>query len=563
MAQLLLLLLFMIMLHTYELLLIYGVLTGLILCAAAYIFFRGKRYKQDDILQALEAMPVGVAIGHFNGADHSDARFAFVNKTFCSIWDCDDGALCGKSMSAFFASHMDHDLFDEALSEDQTEWQKPDVDEGVWYGINSYVVNNKNDAPELFVIFQSDITDIKKQEDQFYQMQKMEALAQLAGGVAHDFNNILSIVDGYARMVQGRMEVDDPSFNYLGRINQATKRGASLTRQLLTFGSHQIAGEKVVNLRHLIGEQEALIAPLIDASIQLYVNCYEDLHIKCAPDGFVQVLINLVINARDSMPDGGSIIISAKQCEKNILPAIVPEEARQTDYARISVMDTGCGMDADTIANIFNPFYTTKERGKGTGLGLAMVFGIMRQMGGYIDVHSNVGQGTSMHLYIPLSDEREAEQPKVITGEKDEMRFDGYTVLVAEDEEDLLYVVSSMLEGLGMNVISAKNGNEALIQQDLHEGEIDLLLTDIVMPEVNGPKLAELMKSVRPECHVVYMSGYPSDGKLAKVTLPDDGPLLTKPVEYKELMDLIHSLLTQNKPAELGALLDNAATRWS
>lgn len=218
------------------------------------------------------------------------------------------------------------------------------------------------------------------------------------------------------------------------------------------------------------------------------------------------------------------------------------------------------GMPKDVVDRIFDPFFTTKEQGKGTGLGLSMVYGLVKQIGGHIDVFSTLGQGTTMSVYLPLSD----KVPKKILGGEDNLssiRFDGYSVLVAEDEPDLLALVSNMLEDLGMKVLRASNGNEALAVQDDYEGKIDLLLTDVVMPELNGVDLADLLKELRPDVNVIFMSGYPAKGQMARVEIPEDAVFIAKPIEYDALVKVIYTILSSG----VGESIEDSVqiSRWA
>lgn len=398
-------------------------------------------------------------------------------------------------------------------------------------------------------VFLTDISEIKNKETQLYQAQKLESLGQLAGGVAHDFNNVLAIIDGYTRMAEKHVGEDDKELkNCVERIKLASKRGSSLTRQLLMFGRHKIVGEGVIELARLMRDQESLLEPLLDSTIVMKIDMDKGLFVECAADGMAQIIMNLVVNARDAMPDGGMITLEARRCTSQALANIVPDHARECDYVRLSVTDTGIGMDRETIDRMFDPFFTTKEQGKGTGLGLSLVYGLVKDMKGYVDVYSAPGEGTSIRLYLPLSQKRDL---KVIT-ETDEnvagISFEGYTVLVAEDEPDLLALMTQNLESLGMEVIAAENGGDALLKQDEYQGDIDFLLTDVVMPQLNGAKLAELFQAVREETKVIFMSGFPANGTLARIELPDDAVLLAKPVAIEKLAMVMKAMIADEDP---------------
>lgn len=392
------------------------------------------------------------------------------------------------------------------------------------------------------VIYLTDITEVKNKETQLFQAQKLEALGQLAGGVAHDFNNVLSIIDGYARMAQNYVEPEEEQLSsYLSRIRQASQRGAGLTRQLLLFGRHKIAEESVIDVERMIYDQERLLQPLLDSAVSLVIKTESGLFIDCMPDGLAQIIMNLVINARDAMPEGGTITVSTSKTDDETM--------------LLSVTDTGVGMDPKIVARIFDPFFTTKDQGKGTGLGLSMVYGLVQDMNGKIDVDSRLGEGTSINITLPLS-EKGVDKAIVETGDNDAgLRFEGYTALVAEDEPDLLNIVCDYLETLGMEVIKASNGAEALMKQDDFEGDIDFLLTDVVMPELNGVKLAELFQAVREETKIIFMSGFPGNGRLARIEIPEDAVLLAKPVVFEKLATVMKTVLDDdNLDAEESAI---------
>lgn len=412
-------------------------------------------------------------------------------------------------------------------------------------------------------ILLTDISATHVHTARFYQGQKLEALGQLAAGVAHDFNNLLSIVDGYARMAQKTADPEGKTSLYLERIKQAIKRGSGLTRQLLTFGRHKISAETVTDLGALMQEQEAFLRPLLGASVNMTVTAQEDLFVEVAPDNLAQIIVNLVLNARDAMPEGGAIIVDGCICGRDEVPVTIMEEERDKSYVCLSVIDSGIGMTPQVIERIFDPFFTTKDQGKGTGLGLSMVYGVVRQAGGVIDVRSAPGEGTAMNLYFPLS-QKKPQIKKIIKGDegKEKARFEGYTVLLAEDEEDLLHVVQNMLEDAGMKVLVARNGNEALLKQEEYDGQIDLVLTDVVMPQLNGLRMAELFQEVRPESRVIFMSGYPARGAMAQIQLPADACFLAKPVEYDKMIGLIYDQVSRQDGTEDYISKAQNLSRW-
>ena len=380
---------------------------------------------------------------------------------------------------------------------------------------------------------------------EFFQTQKLEALGQLTAGVAHDFNNLLSIIQGYSRIAAEELEQGHPAQEYVEKIQTAAQRGANLTKQMLAFSRNKMIAKSTLDLTQTVRDQEILMRPLIDASINLCVRSKtEGVYIESSPDSIMQILMNLVVNARDAMPSGGSLIVETRHCETQDLPVAIRKKSGSKSFACLCVTDTGNGMDRNVQKRIFDPFFTTKDHGKGTGLGLSMVYSMVRQMNGHIDVVSSIGQGTRISIFLPLSEK--VPQKRIMGTLQDihGINLNGYTALIAEDEPDLLHLVGDMLDRLGMNVIPASNGNLALLKQDNYEGTIDLLITDIVMPELDGVRLAEMFKALHPDSKVIFMSGYPANGNKARIALPTQARFLAKPVQYETLVRLVFEALS-------------------
>ncbi len=393
-----------------------------------------------------------------------------------------------------------------------------------------HTIPTKDTVPSTYIVIE-DTTDAKVMEGQYSQSQRLESLGQLAGGVAHDFNNLLSIIDGYARVTKKAVTGNQQAVNYLDHIGKAVERGAALTSRLLTFGRHKVAKDTVLDLGQLVKEQEPLLRPLMDASIALSINAQDLTPVEITPDALCQILLNLCINARDAMPDGGTLIIDCLRDQK-------------TGRAKLQVIDSGFGMTPDIQAKIFDPFFTTKGQGKGTGLGLSMVYGLITDMNGSIDVESKPGSGTVFTLWIPLSESMSMEHKTEEFNSCENL--DGLTVLVAEDEPDLLNLVCGMIEGMGARVLRASNGNQALQVQEGYEGQIDFLLTDVVMPEMNGVRLAEIFHLCRPAAKTLFMSGYPATGQMARIALPEGALLMPKPVNFERLSTVVRIMAGGN-----------------
>ncbi|GAA2614625.1 hybrid sensor histidine kinase/response regulator [Paractinoplanes durhamensis] len=379
-------------------------------------------------------------------------------------------------------------------------------------------------------------------EERTNQQQRMESLGKLAGGIAHDFNNILAIIVNYTEFAAEAAEQDSAVRADLVHVRTAADRAMNLTRQLLTFTRGDTIQPQDVDLDAAITEVRAMLDRTIGADIALFARPpRRPLVVHGDPGQLQQVLLNLAINARDAMPDGGTLVIEADEAELdgqelNMRPAVAAGR-----YARIQVSDTGEGMSAEVAAHIFEPFYTTKPRGKGTGLGLATVYGIVAEAGGSINVFSEPGVGTTFRIYLPLST---APAGPSVTGTRLIVppKGDGQRILVVEDEEPLARVVHRILTGNGYRVMAAVTGAEAY-QTFLAKG-CDALLTDVIMPEMSGPRLAELVHEREPGLPVVYMSGY-SNGLLGSTRVLDpDIPFLEKPFASGELLHKLHEALS-------------------
>ncbi len=391
----------------------------------------------------------------------------------------------------------------------------------------------------------ADITERKLLEDQFRQAQKMEAVGRLAGGVAHDFNNLLTVITGYSELVLGQLRAADPLHGFVEQIRQAGDRAAGLTRQLLAFSRKQVLMPATLDLNFLMKEMEKMLHRLIGEDIDLLVNPHVPLWpIKADPGQVEQVLMNLVVNARDAMPQGGKLTIETGNVVLDASYVGRHPEVQPGEYVLLAVSDTGCGMDAATQARIFEPFFTTKGD-KGTGLGLATVYGIVKQSGGSIDVYSELGVGTAFKIYLPHDREQRAES-KSSPGLKATTRGTE-TVLLAEDEPGVRSLAKFVLESNGYMVLEAKNGGEALLLCEQYEGPIHMLVTDVVMPQLSGPKLAERLLALRPKMKVLYLSGYTDDAIVHHGVLNSGTPFLQKPFTPASLALKVREVLDSSE----------------
>jgi two-component system, cell cycle sensor histidine kinase and response regulator CckA len=392
-----------------------------------------------------------------------------------------------------------------------------------------------------------DVSDRKLLEKQLQQAQKMEAIGQLAGGIAHDFNNLLSVISGHCELLSEQLDQNERPQQHCEQIKKAGQRAAGLTRQLLAFSRQQVLEPTVLNLNAVVVDLEKMLKRVIGEDVEFRISLDSRLAPVKADRGQIeQVLMNLVVNARDAMPDGGRLIIETS----NIV--LDDEFVQQRGYAQrsyvgLSVTDNGIGMDADTQARIFEPFFTTKEVGKGTGLGLSTVYGVITQSGGHIEVQSRVGQGTTFRVYLPTVKEPVREQKPKTPAEKRMGSLE--TILLVEDEDALRALISDLLVNSGYNVLQTESPEKAMLLAQEYSGPIHLLLTDVIMPGMNGRALAQKLVVLRPELKVVYMSGYA--GFKQSEILEAPCMLLAKPFEWDTLLSKLRDALASSLEPQL------------
>jgi PAS domain S-box-containing protein len=403
------------------------------------------------------------------------------------------------------------------------------------------------DGEDAILVFFFDVTQRKKaeegratMEEQFIQAQKMESVGRLAGGVAHDFNNNLTVINGYCDLLLSSLPAEDPICKQIALVRKAGDQASKLTRQLLTFSHKQVFSPKQVDLNELVSEATSLFSRLIGEQIRVQMRLNPAVpSVLADPAQINQVLMNLAINARDAMPGGGDLVIATDRVQLREEQAARIVGARPGGFAAITVSDTGVGMDAETKRHIFEPFFTTKPRGSGTGLGLAIVYGIVQQSNGWVEVESTPGMGTTFRILLPVVAGLAARNTETYS-----RAAPGHeTVLLVEDQADVRLLTLTILESLGYLVLEANSGAKALEISGQFQGRIDMLLTDVIMPEMTGRKLAELLRSLRPSIKVLLVSGYAEDDGLECRGMGSQFVLLPKPFTPLALAAKVREIL--------------------
>jgi two-component system, cell cycle sensor histidine kinase and response regulator CckA len=392
------------------------------------------------------------------------------------------------------------------------------------------------------LVVAQDVSERVLLEGQLRQAQKMEAIGRLAGGVAHDFNNLLMVIKGHTELLLNALPPSDHVTRKIDQIDRSADRATALTRQLLAFSRMQVLQPRAMNLNLVVEEMGKLIPRLIGEDIELVVRMCADLGtIRADASQMEQIIMNLAVNSRDAMPKGGRFTIETSNVELDNLYRAAHPVVQPGKYVLLAVSDTGAGMDAETQAHIFEPFFTTKEQGKGTGLGLATVYGVVKQSGGFIWVYSELGKGTTFKIYLPRVDEPAASIPVV---QMSSHVFRGTeTVLLAEDEQDVREVAREFLESAGYKVLEASGAEAALEIAAAHEGAIDLLITDMVMPGITGQELARKMRKLREGIKVIYMSGYSEHAAEEAAKCDAAAVVLTKPFSRSVLLRTVREML--------------------
>jgi len=389
-----------------------------------------------------------------------------------------------------------------------------------------------------------DITDQRAAEEQLRQAQKMEAVGRLAGGIAHDFNNLLTVINGYGELATNSLPAGHPSRELLGEMTKAGERAANLTQQLLAYSRKTVLAPKLIDVNAIISDMERLLRRLISEDIEFIARLQPNMGLIHADPGHLeQVIVNLVVNARDAMPGGGTLTIETQQVHLDSTQLESNPGVRPGEFAMISVNDTGYGMTPEVLAHLFEPFFTTKEVGKGTGLGLAAVHGIVKQSGGHLTVDSAPGAGATFRIYFPLA-ETIASTTQAEGGIRSAPKGTE-TVMLVEDESAVRSLARHVLRGCGYIVLDAAEGRAALELAERREQPIQLLITDVVMPEIGGREVAERLSAIHPETRVLYMSGYTEDAVMRHGILEEQVNFLQKPFSPLELARKVRQVLDQ------------------
>ncbi len=492
---------------------------------------------------ALEAAANAIVITDCKGT------ILWVNRAFTELTGYGREEIVGQNPRIFKSWDYDHSFYDTLWSTIRSGrvWRgeiKNRKKNGSLYTEEMTITPVHSPSGEVanFIAIKQDATEKKKLELQFRHAQKMEAVGRLAGGMAHDFNNILNVITVYSEISLDDLELSDPVARNLRQIRAAAIRAASLTKQLLAFSRQQVVYPKIVDLNAVVKNIGDMLRRLVGDDVSITVKPDISLgNIKADVGQLEQILMNLAVNARDAMPDGGQISIETGNAELDESYQREHEPVQPGRYVMLSVSDSGCGMDAGTTAQIFEPFFTTKEAGKGAGLGLSTVYGIVKQSAGYIWVYSEPGKGTTFKLYFPwVSEVADAPgQP----AEKVEPCGGSETILLVEDDEALLELAAAILRNVGYTVLEAGNAPRALELAAKHHGNVHLLLSDVVMAQTSGIQLFDSLRASTPDLKAILMSGYSTELLARRAPLPPGVAFIEKPFTRISLLSMIRMVL--------------------
>jgi two-component system cell cycle sensor histidine kinase/response regulator CckA len=495
--------------------------------------------------------------------DHQTRRFLAVNEAAVLNYGYSSHELLGMTLEQLgrpedVAAKLDPSELGATSAESRKHVRKNGTVVDVELRVQNFVFA---DRPCGLAVAQ-DVTDRNRMEAQLRQVQKMDAVGVLAGGIAHDFNNILSVILSYSQMLAASLNAGDPMRQDLEEISDAGERAAELTRQLLAFSRQQILQPRLIDLNTVIGGIAKMLRRVVGEDVELTVLGGVNIGTVNADSGQVeQVLMNLVVNARDAMPKGGKLTIETANVELDAGYASTHTGVAPGGYVMISVTDSGLGMATDTRERMFEPFFTTKEKGKGTGLGLSTVFGIVQQSGGHIWVYSEIGEGTTIKVYLPRADPAQAVTTHVPLDAP--ARRGSETILLVEDEEPVRNLIRAILERYGYHVLDARSGGDALLICEDYKATIHVLLTDVIMPRMSGRKLAGRLAPLRPDMKVLYMSGYTDDAIVRHGVLDSDVAFLQKPITPERLTRKLRDVIEMTDQGRDRMLFSTAPPRLS
>jgi len=486
---------------------------------------------------------------------NAEGVFHFMNNIAAARFGGKPADLSGRSIYEFIPDNAAKQImadtkrvFRDGKSRD-TRIELNENGDTIYYNFSIHPLKNEQGETTLTLNIAVDTSDKIALENQLRQSQKMEAVGNLAGGIAHDFNNLLSIIRGYSFLLLAEEKPGDPTYESIREIDSAGERAQTLTRQLLAFSRKQMLEPRVINLNNKIREINKLLDRLIRENIDLQLDLDSKLdHIFADPGQIEQVVMNLVVNARDAMPTGGKLIIRTQNTHTPEKLENIVSDFSEGSYISMSITDTGIGMKKELLHKIFDPFFTTKSTGKGTGLGLSTVFGIVKQSDGYIWVDSTPGEGSTFTVYFPavnnkniIADEEESIERKELRGSE--------TILVVEDEKGVRSMIAKMLKLYGYSIMEAKSGQEGLSVYETEQQDIDLILTDVVMPDMSGVDMMMQVNQINPGQNAIYMSGY-TDEEIVRHGILDRGiRFIQKPFTPDALMLMIRETLTVNSPS--------------
>ncbi len=467
-----------------------------------------------------------------------------------------------------FRHSADYERMNELLAESKVmkdtelEWKRSSG-EPIVVRCSGHRVDGKDGGPDYFEVFAEDVTERRTLERQLRMAQKMEAIGRLSGGIAHDFNNLLGVIIGYSGVLKKSMDKSQPNYEFATEIEKAGQRAASLTRQLLAFSRQQVLTPSVLSFNSLVSDMEKMLPRLLGEDIDVSLSLDPDLgNVKADQSQIEQVIMNLAVNARDAMPSGGKLQIQTANREFDSAYTRDHPGSKKGSYVMLAIADSGTGMSAETLAHIFEPFFTTKKVGEGTGLGLATVYGVVKQSNGYIWVDSAPDKGSNFQIYLPRHLDTQEVSAEKVRPESRERSHGSEIILLVEDADPLRKLAQVFLESNGFRVLSAPSGEAALEIAVRHSGSFDLLLTDVVMPGMNGRVLAEQLSMRQPGLKVLFMSGYTDSFIAGHGVLQEGTNLLHKPFTEETLVSKVREVLdgAKNASSDSKAELDQVGS---